>query len=52
MLRFHVNSEFLRKYAVRTVGAAIHREYWIPAAEMEESNNIAGLIESIACLRK
>jgi hypothetical protein len=49
VLRFRVRSEFLRRFPVRTVGAMVHREYWIPAAEMEEFNGeIDGLIESIA----
>lgn len=53
VLRFRVRSEFLRKYPVRTVGSTVHREYWIPAAEMEEFNNqIEGVIECIACFRK
>jgi hypothetical protein len=31
------------------VGSAIHREYWIPAEELDEFNaNIVGTIEVIA----
>ncbi len=49
VLRFHVQSEFLRRYPVHTVGASEHQEYWIPAGELEEFNNhIEGMIESIA----
>jgi len=52
VLRFWVRSEFLRDYPVRTVGSAIHREYWIPAADLNQFNeNIEGAIESIACFR-
>ncbi len=52
VLRFRVRSEFLRKYALRTVGSAVHQEYWIPAAELDEFNGqIDGLIESIECFR-
>src|SRR6202043_2578178 len=48
VLRFQVQSEFLRKYPVRTVGSAVHKEYWIPAAELEEFNDhLEGVIDSI-----
>lgn len=47
--RFRVRADFLRQYPVRTVGASIHQEYWIPAEELEAFNrNIVGLIEVIA----
>jgi hypothetical protein len=53
VLRFRVRSEFLSKYALHTVGASMHQEYWIPAAELEEFNDqIDGVIESIACFRR
>jgi hypothetical protein len=53
VLRFRVRSEFLRNYPLRTVGSALHQEYWIPASELDEFNEqIEGLIESIACFRK
>jgi hypothetical protein len=46
--RFHVRSEFLRRYEVRIVGRSLHQEYWIPAGELPEFNqNIVGLIEVI-----
>ena len=46
--RFQVNSEYLEKYEIHTVGGAIHQEYWIPAEELEEFNqNIVGEIEII-----
>lgn len=46
--RFPVRTEFLKRYAVRQVGAAVHREYWVPAEELPEFNaNITGLIEVI-----
>ena len=35
VLRFQVQAEFLRKYPVRTVGSAVHQEYWIPAADLQ-----------------
>src|SRR6185369_742246 len=49
VLRFQVDVEFLARYAVQTVGASVHREYWIPAAELTEFNeHIVGPIEVIA----
>src|SRR4051794_26066590 len=50
--RFHVRTDFLRKYDVQTVGSSVHREYWIPAGELDEFNrNIVGPIEIIAEFR-
>lgn len=47
--RFHVSSEFLRRYEVKVVGGREHEEYWIPAEELEEFNRqIVGEIEVIA----
>ena len=47
--RFQVKTDFLERYDVQTVGSSIHREYWIPAKELEEFNrNIVGEIEVIA----
>ena len=49
VLRFRVNSEFLRRHVPHTVGASMHDEYWIPAAELSDFNDqIVGTIESIA----
>lgn len=46
--RFEVRKEFADRYPLHTVGAARHREWWIPAEELEELNaNIVGLIEVI-----
>jgi hypothetical protein len=47
--RFKVNSHFLSRYKVRTVGSAVHQELWVPASDLCEFNrNIAGEIEVIA----
>jgi hypothetical protein len=47
--RFEVNSEFLTRYPEQVVGAAVHRELWIPAEDLAEINrNIVGSIEVIA----
>ena len=46
--RFKVWTDYLKKYDIRTVGGVIHREYWIPAEELDEFNaNIVGEIEVI-----
>jgi hypothetical protein len=42
----------LREYPLRTVGAAIHQEYWVPADELDQFNeHIEGVIEVIAHFR-
>ena len=47
--RFHVRTDFLRRYDVQVVGGSEHQEYWIPAEALEEFNrNIVGKIEVIA----
>ena len=47
--RFHVRTEYLKRYEVQTVGGSVHQEYWIPAEELAEFNqNIAGAIEIVA----
>jgi hypothetical protein len=48
VLRFNVRAECLCKYDVRVVGASTHREYWIPAGDLEQLNdNIVGAIEIV-----
>lgn len=50
--RFQVNSEYLERYEIQTVGGSIHQEYWIPAEDLAELNrNIVGKIEVIAEFR-
>ncbi|MBP0021712.1 MAG: hypothetical protein J7647_29675 [Cyanobacteria bacterium SBLK] len=47
--RFSIDSEYISKYPVQTVGGSIHQELWIPAEELVEFNqNIIGKIEVIA----
>jgi len=47
--RFAVESEFLSRYPEQVVGAAVHRELWIPAEDLAEMNQkIVGPIEVIA----
>jgi hypothetical protein len=41
-----VRADYLQNFSVRRVGDAIHREYWIPAAELARFNeNIVGQIK-------
>lgn len=50
--RFHVRSEYLKRYEIQTVGGSVHKEYWIPAEELVGFNgNIVGKIEVIAEFR-
>jgi hypothetical protein len=52
VLRFRVRTEYLARFEPRTVGSAIHKEYWIPADELPGFNrNIVGKIELIAEFR-
>ena len=47
--RFRVRAEYARRYEPQTVGAAVHKELWVPAEELPEFNrNIVGEIEVIA----
>ena len=44
--RFDVDSDYLKKFDVQTVGAEIHQELWIPSEELEEFNShIVGYIQ-------
>jgi hypothetical protein len=38
VLRFQVESEYLSRYEVQTVGARCHRELWVPAEDLAEFN--------------
>ena len=47
--KFAVNSNYLAKFKIQTVGSSICKEYWVPAEELEEFNlNIVDPIEVIA----
>jgi hypothetical protein len=49
VLRFAIDSALLSRYPVQQVGNATHREFWVPAGELEAFNDhIVGLIEVIA----
>ncbi len=46
--KFEVKKEFIDKYEVQQVGGSNHKEWWIPAEDLEDLNtNIVGLIEVI-----
>jgi len=50
--RFAVDSDFMARYPIQTVGASHHTEWWVPAADLDELNsNIVGLIEVIGEFR-
>lgn len=52
VLRFQIESDFIARYAVQTVGASVHREYWIPADDLDEFNqHLVGLIEVVGVYR-
>lgn len=51
--RFEVEAEFVRRYEVQTVGAAVHQEIWVPAEELAEFNrHIVGVIEVTASFNR
>lgn len=51
--RFQVRRDWLENYEIHTVGSGIHKEYWIPAGELNEFNkNIVGPIEVIREFRE
>ena len=50
--RFQIDADFLGRYKVQQVGAAIHKEYWIPAEDLDEFNqHLLGKIEVTAEFR-
>jgi len=50
--RFEVDSTFLQRYPVQTVGGSVHQELWVPAEELDTFNqHIVGLIEVVAEFR-
>jgi hypothetical protein len=52
VLRFRIESEFLRQFPVQTAGSRIHQEYWIPAHRLCEFNrHIIDLIEAVCEFR-
>jgi hypothetical protein len=53
VMRFAVRKEFMSGYPLRRVGGEIHREWWIPAGDLERLNdNIVGMIEVVGEYRR
>jgi hypothetical protein len=48
--RFEVRSDFLARYDVQEAGGREHREYWIPAEDIDAFN--AAIIGEIEVVRK
>lgn len=49
VVRFAVKKTFAERYPVRTVGASVHQELWVPPEELAELNrNIVGQLEVVA----
>jgi hypothetical protein len=52
VLRFAVETEYLKQFPIQTAGSRIHQEYWIPAEELARFNrHIVGLIEAVSEFR-
>ncbi len=48
--RFEVDSDYLARFPVQTVGSSEHTELWVPAEELDEFNrHLVGKIEVIRC---
>jgi hypothetical protein len=44
--RFDMLSDYVKKFEVQNVGSEIHNELWVPAEQLEASNeNIVGVIQ-------
>jgi hypothetical protein len=53
VLRFEVESDYLSKFPVQIAGSRVHREYWVPADELETFNqHIVGTIKAISEFRR
>lgn len=53
VMKFEVNTEYLKRFKIENVGGEIHDELWIPSEELEEFNqNIIGKIEVIGEYKK
>jgi len=51
-VRFDVDADYLERFTVQNVGAAIHDELWVPSEELEEFNDhIVGAITLIESYR-
>ena len=48
--RFHVRRDYLSRYEVQEAGGKAHREYWIPAEDMNAFN--AAIVGDIEVIRE
>ena len=47
--KFDIRTDFLGQYKIRVVGSSSHREYWIPADDLDQFNaSLVGAIEIVA----
>jgi hypothetical protein len=46
VVRFGVETEYLAQFPVQRAGARIHREYWIPAENLDSKSSIGTLLGS------
>jgi hypothetical protein len=52
VMRFEIDAAYVARFAVQTVGAAVHQELWVPAEELDTFNaHIVGTIEMIEAFR-
>lgn len=48
IVKFEIDSDYIKKFEIKVVGNKTHSELWIPAEELDEFNkNIIGKIELI-----
>ena len=46
--KFKIESDYVSRFQIHTVGSSVHRELWVPAEELEEFNrHIVGRIQVI-----
>lgn len=48
--RFHVRKTFISRYEVQDAGGKAHREYWIPAEDLDAFN--AAIVDKIEVVRE
>ncbi len=49
---FEVGDDYISKFDVKTVGASMHKELWVPAEELDDFNNhITGIIKVVETYR-
>lgn len=52
VLKFNMRKDYLASYNIHVVGSSMHREYWIPAENMDKFNqSIVGKIEVVHVFR-